>query len=325
MHKIWAFVRLLYFGDDMKIGIPKAMLYYRYGTLWETFFEELGCDIIISGDTNLAIMEEGTAECVGECCLPTKVFMGHVASLIGRCDYILVPRFEQFAKDEEFCVRFWGMPDIVKSTFPKAPLLTYNLQGQKPGSELHGFFNMARCLGKKRTEALGAYAHAKERQRSEDAMKREYQSCIMLSPQISVLLVSQPYIIHDPYIGAPLVKLIRREGVLPIFSDHCSRRICRKLSREISQDLYWTMNKEEIGAIPLLRQYVDGIILVTAFPCGTDSLVNELVMRRVSGIPITNIVLDDQQGEAGLETRIESFLDIIKAGGQSRGGGRKFA
>ncbi len=31
----------------MKIGIPRALLYYRYHVLWETFFRELGSETVI--------------------------------------------------------------------------------------------------------------------------------------------------------------------------------------------------------------------------------------------------------------------------------------
>ena len=57
---------------------------------------------------------------------------------------------------------------------------------------------------------------------------------------------------------------------------------------------------------------VDGIILLSAFPCGPDSMVNELVTRRVKGVPLLNLVLDSQTGTAGVETRLESFIDIIR-------------
>ena len=29
---------------NMKIGIPRALLYYRYHVLWNTFFRELGIE-----------------------------------------------------------------------------------------------------------------------------------------------------------------------------------------------------------------------------------------------------------------------------------------
>jgi predicted nucleotide-binding protein (sugar kinase/HSP70/actin superfamily) len=51
---------------------------------------------------------------------------------------------------------------------------------------------------------------------------------------------------------------------------------------------------------------------MSTFPCGPDSLVTELCLRKIKGIPMTNIILDELQGEAGLHTRIESFIDIIR-------------
>jgi predicted nucleotide-binding protein (sugar kinase/HSP70/actin superfamily) len=41
-------------------------------------------------------------------------------------------------------------------------------------------------------------------------------------------------------------------------------------------------------------------------------MVNEMIIRRMTGMPILNIVLDNQDGTAGLETRLESFTDILK-------------
>ncbi len=66
------------------------------------------------------------------------------------------------------------------------------------------------------------------------------------------------------------------------------------------------------AGIALNKNRIDGIILVSAFPCGPDSMVNEMIIRKFKGIPILNIVLDDQDGTAGLETRLESFIDILK-------------
>ena len=72
----------------LKIGIPRAFLYYRYHTLWETFLEELGVDFIVSPPTNKAILNAGSICAIDEACLPMKIFLGHVDWLIGRCDKI---------------------------------------------------------------------------------------------------------------------------------------------------------------------------------------------------------------------------------------------
>lgn len=62
----------------------------------------------------------------------------------------------------------------------------------------------------------------------------------------------------------------------------------------------------------MLREQADGLILLSAFPCGPDAMVNELITRRVKGLPILNLVMDAQSGTAGVETRLESFIDIIR-------------
>lgn len=38
---------------------------------------------------------------------------------------------------------------------------------------------------------------------------------------------------------------------------------------------------------------------------------NEMVIRKITNVPILNLVVDGQEGIAGLETRLESFVDII--------------
>ena len=61
----------------------------------------------------------------------------------------------------------------------------------------------------------------------------------------------------------------------------------------------------------LCRDQVDGIILMSAFPCGPDSMTNDMLLRLVKDVPILTIILDNQSGSAGLETRLESFVDIL--------------
>ena len=72
------------------------------------------------------------------------------------------------------------------------------------------------------------------------------------------------------------------------------------------------MNEELMGSAVLWKEKVDGIILVSAFPCGPDSMTNELLSRRLKDVPLLQLVLDAQSGTAGVETRLESFLDIIR-------------
>ena len=44
-----------------RIGMPRALLHYRYGTLWTTFFEALGCDVVLSDPTDRSTVAHGDA------------------------------------------------------------------------------------------------------------------------------------------------------------------------------------------------------------------------------------------------------------------------
>lgn len=295
----------------MKIGIPRAFLYYRYGRLWQTFFQELGCDVVVSGTTDRTILERGVRLSESENCLPMKLFLGHVQSLLNCCDAILVPRFQGAVGSEEFCVRFLGLYDIVRHTFPQAKLLTYQVKGNGTRFELPGFLSMGHHLGKSPERCLAAYRRARQMQQRQDAFCLARQQQLCNRPGLKILVAAQPYLSHDPYIGEPVCRMIREQNAAVLFSDYCERGSCLQKSKAISTELYWMMNKEILGAIELYRKQVDGVILLTAFPCGTDSLVNELVIRRVHDLPVIQLFLDEQQSDAGLQTRIESFLDIL--------------
>ena len=302
---------ILHLVMHMKIGLPKALLYYRYGVLWETFFHELGFDVEVSADTSKETLEIGTKTTLDENCLPLKIFMGHVKSLIGQCDRILVPRFSRTSKTEEYCVRFWGLPDVVQNTFPNAPIISYNLDIGLHRSEAAAFIKIGHTLGKSKSAAFQAYRAGCRAQQRLEQQNMRVQSTQLHTSDKKILSAAQPYLIHDAYVGGQLQKMIAQQGVTPVFSDRCNRRLCRALSKEISNDLYWSLNKEMIGAIELCKNQVDGIILLTAFPCGSDALVNELVLRRVQNVPIIQILMDEHTAPAGLETRIESFVDIL--------------
>lgn len=55
------------------IGLPRAMLYYRYGILWRAFFQELGMETAVSDPTDRKILEQGTALAIDEACLSLKI------------------------------------------------------------------------------------------------------------------------------------------------------------------------------------------------------------------------------------------------------------
>jgi predicted nucleotide-binding protein (sugar kinase/HSP70/actin superfamily) len=289
------------------------MLYYRYQVLWETFFSRLHCDTVTSEETNKQILNDGIRFSIDECCLPAKIYMGHIHSLIGRCDYILIPRVVNYGRKNDVCVKFNASYDIVRNTFADAPILDYNIDAQRGAGERKAFIGMGRTLGRGYIQSLRAYQGAKAAQSASDRQKSDLQAEALRDAQgPKILIVSHPYNSHDRLIGHPVSRHLREMGALPVYADAVDRRESLRKAGELSPSLYWLYNKELIGSIGLLEDRIDGIILLTAFPCGPDSLVNEAVLRRSVKKPTIHIILDELQGEAGLQTRLESFLDILK-------------
>ncbi|MCD7947097.1 MAG: acyl-CoA dehydratase activase-related protein [Oscillospiraceae bacterium] len=294
----------------MTVGIPKAYLYYRYQHLWEGFFRALDLEVVTSGGTDRALVEAGNKVASDEGCLPLKIYLGHVARLRGKCDMVFVPRLKSRGQFEEYCIRFFGITDTVQSTFPDLPVLSMNLDGKGRQGEEKAFLSLGRRLGHRR-RAADAYRAARWTQDAEDERARVAQFNLMQTPGTKILLAGQPYLLHDAYTSGPILRTLHALGAQPVFSDRFYRKACRDAAEELTPECFWLINKEISGAIAQYRHEVDGVILLSAFPCGNDALTSEMILRRTGDVPMIKLMLDDQQGEAGMQTRLESFMDMM--------------
>lgn len=298
----------------MKIGIPRALLYYKYQHLWESFFEELGVDYLVSPDTKKEIVRKGMTYAIDEACLSSKIYLGHVEWLLDKCDYILVPRISNYGSAGTVCTKFQAIYDVVTNTFRdrNIKLLSYNIDPKIADVEMAAFLKMGKFLGKRKPQTLYAYLFAKQAQKTAQIMEINEQERLLKENKIKILIIAHRYNICDKYIGEPVLRYLGEMETIPIIGDIANKREVLAKSAEISETLPWAFNRELVGSIALYKDRIDGIILMSTFPCGPDSLVNEIIIRRVKDKPILNLMIDGQEGTAGLETRLESFVDIIR-------------
>lgn len=295
--------------DKIKIGIPRALHYYYYGSMWKNFLEELGYEVIVSPKTTREILENGCRCANDEMCLSLKLYLGHVHYLEGKCDYILVPRIDNYGTYNQTCTNFLGLYDIVANLF-QTPLLTYNVDENHKETEIKGFLKLGILLGKGKEQTKLAYFNSLKKLDKEKRKKRKLELEKLSSPKKKLLVISHPYNFEDALIGSEIIKLTEKLGVILIDAAFLMEND-KKAYQELSSNLYWKFNKELIGNIPLLKDYIDGILFLSTFPCGPDSLVNELLMRKIK-IPYLNLIIDEESGSAGMETRLESFIDILE-------------
>ncbi len=296
----------------MTVGIPRGLFYYYYGELWLKFLDILHIPYIVSEETNQYIIDLGRHYATDEMCLSMKIYLGHIASLVGKCDVILIPRIDNFGRMNQTCTNFLAVYDIAQNIFD-AKFITYDIDYLKGQTEEEAFKKLGKELGVDGETSIRSYHNALI---SIDYQKQK-KICLNIekleSKRLKILLVGHPYNIYDNFIGKPIIVFLEKNGIEIIYADLFHENMMEELGSKMQENLYFKYSKNLMGSIVLCEEKVDGIIFLTAFPCGIDSLVNELAFHYLKK-PYIDLVMDELDSSVGLETRLESFIDILKRG-----------
>ncbi len=135
-------------------------------------------------------------------------------------------------------------------------------------------------------------------------------------PALWVAVIGHPYIIYDKYISMDLLGKLKKRGIGVKTIEMVSRESINRHATELEKPMFWYYGRTAYGAVMHLARAgeVDGIICVTSFGCGIDSFVNDLIERKIrneSEIPFITMTIDEHSGEAGFNTRLEAFTDML--------------
>lgn len=310
---------------EIIVGIPRALLYHHYNRLWEEFFNLLNIKIAISPSTNKQILNLGVNATVDESCLPVKIFFGHCAILVEQVDYIFLPRMVSGKKREYFCPKLMGIPDMAIQCLPNLPKLiapTINLT--KSNNRLYpALLEIGKILGRKKSEVIKAYNYAfkswknarQEKVRETSVIPEQTNS---ETNRLKIAVLGHSYNLYDNYMNINLISRLESLEVEVITPENIPNWAINKGIFTLNKPMYWSLGRRIIGSAQYYLQHpncLDGIVLVVAFGCGPDSLVGELIernLRKTNTIPLLLLTLDEHSGEAGLVTRIEAFIDLIR-------------
>ena len=293
----------------MTIGIPRSMFYYYFSDKWKYFFEHLNIKTIISPKTNREILDNGIKLSNDEMCLSLKSYIGHVNYLKDKCDFVLIPRIDNYGYENQTCTNFLAVYDIINNIF-NINILDYNIDLDNKETELKGLLKLSKKLNKKKSEIKKAYEYACIKEKKDKKKEIIDNMNKLSSTKTKVLLIGHSYNLYDSLIGFPIIKYLEKLNCEVIYSDKFDYQNSKDEVVKYSKNLYWKYSKEAISSLKYLDK-VDGVVFLSTFPCGLDSLVNELIFRKIDK-PYLNLILDDLGGIAGMETRIESFVDIFE-------------
>lgn len=301
----------------IKIGIPRALLYYRYGVLWKNFFESLGCNVVLSPETNKQIVEIGVNNTIDESCLSYKIYIGHVLYLSKICDYILISRVCNYGKKDKVCTRLNGTYDDIKHKIPPSQILDYDIEYTKLKFTIFGFIKIGFKISKNIFKIIYCYYKAKNKQKLYDINQANNEKNKLSKPNTKILILSHFYNIQDKFISKYITKYLEKNNIIPIYSNKLDKKTNKDFSLYFSETLYWKYSKEMIGSLYYAKNMINGIIFISTYPCGIDSLVNNLAILKNKDLPILNLVIDENITELSLETKLESFIDILNQGGNN--------
>lgn len=317
----------------IRIGIPRGLLYYQYYPMWQTFFQALGTEVVVSPPTTQATLSAGSARVVADTCLPVKVFCGHTLALIGKCDYIFIPAIRSVRKKVYNCAKFLGLPDMTKAVIPEAPPILdieidVNLGKRKLYQAIYQLgrrftWNPAR-VRRAAIAAEQAYRNYRRLMSSRGLtppqaiaeISGEAEAKTPPSTPTTIALIGHPYLLYDEHVNHRLIYRLEQAGMRILTPEMLTADELQVATNRLVGGAYWTYEEEVVGAGErYLTSHVDGVIGLMPFGCGPDSLMMDMVRRRAASLKTSafmSLTLEEHTAETGILTRLEAFLDMIQ-------------
>lgn len=304
------------------IGIPQGLLYYDYHILWEKFFHVLGYQTKVSGLTNKKILDAGVQAAVDEACLPVKVFHGHILSLASQVDYLFLPRVVSVREKEYMCPKLLGIPDMQKASIENLPQIiapTVNLRHKYQQIE-QAVDDITTSLQIPFRKGLKAWKIAeKEHRQYKESQHRGRLPEVLYTKSngMPIALLGHGYNVYDKYLNLGLMEKLIHLGAHIYTKEMVSQRDIDTYAGRLPKRMFWTFGQQLLGSglYYLNSPQIKGIIFLASFGCGPDSMVADLLERWAKNKyqkPFFFLTIDEHSGEAGLLTRLEAFMDMLK-------------
>jgi len=311
-----------------RIGICRALHAYHHYALWHTFFAELGWDVVLSSPTGRNTVEQGVRLAPSELCLPVKAFLGHVAEIKDRVDALLLPRVvcTRIARDWFFgCPKAIALPDLTRAVFDALPVIVEPILDGQLKTDEESYRNAVKNMGStagarrayKRASAAAGRSALRTRREGSPLHMFGYTAADPTLPDagLRVGVVGHPYLLFDSGLSLGVLDKVRQSGARPVLFFPTAAEVEREARLETALNWYYELELLAAARRLLETGKIDGLLLVASFACGTGAVTNELIHRsavHTHHIPTIQVLLDEHTGEAGLHTRIESFVDLLR-------------
>jgi predicted CoA-substrate-specific enzyme activase len=300
------------------VGLLPSLFGSTFYPLYAHFFADLGLRVVTPATPD----PEGMEATGAAFCHPVLLSHGFLRSLLDAgVEHLFLPHVKNVAIDADpreancTCPLVQGEPYCLAATFPEevSPrLLTAVLEFQDRRKLQGAFVAIGKQLGFPAARSRAAFARAWQ---VFSAMRREMQVlgrqflASLPAETTAIVLFGRPYNAFSRIgnMGIPHKFTGRAYPIIP----HDFLPL-NDPGAEVPEHMYWTTGRHILQAASLVQKHPNLFgVFITSFSCGPDSFLLGYFRERMGQKPTLILELDGHTADAGVDTRIEAYLDVV--------------
>ncbi|THJ16562.1 MAG: hypothetical protein CAF42_011430 [Nitrospira sp. CG24B] len=297
-------------ASGTRIGIPRALTTHSLFPLYSTFFSRIGMDVVLSD-----VDPRGDLSSHSGFCFPAQIAHGAVLDLVKKgVGLIFIPHVVRMphpnqCKDSYLCPITQAGPYFLAKAFPDRRLLSPVLEFIDSYETCSALVDMAVAeLGVGREVAVSAWEAAVQAQTDAERTLREFGKraldAAIAAGKPAILLAGHSYNAFTPEASQSVGKKLSSMGVAVIPAD------CLMPGEEGPTS--WHFANQILNAVGIAKQHPNLFLLsVSNFSCTIDAFTHSMLASELGSKPYLVLEIDAHTADAGVQTRLEAFLDII--------------
>lgn len=306
------------------IGVSQSFHTHTIFPLYYNFFTQIGYKVTLADEVSEKGLErENTAFC-----FPCQLSLGFFYNLLQKnLDYYFIPNIlEMYVENESqrkdfncTCALLSGEPLYLKQAFKdynlQNKILTPTLDFAKGwASEEDAFLGIAKKIGFfDESKAREAFQYAVKTQIAFQnellEIGRQLFKRLEENPdEIAMVLIGRTYNSFSDFANKGIPRKFASRGILTIPYDMLDFH-----NQTIDDNQYWEGGKKILKSAKVVKANLQLFsTYISNFSCAPDSLIMNTFRSIMGTKPSLTLELDGHTADAGINTRIDAVLDIIK-------------
>ena len=318
------------------VGLSTSFIANRFFPFFHTFFARLGCRVVRPD----AVDREAINRRTTSMCYPAEIALGLFQNLLDKKpDVIFMPHLKELyvpdgIQRRDFCntclfvqgEAFWmkqafadkGLTGHGEAAATAPRLLSPTINFYKGWhTEKPAFVELGRSLGFGAAASGAAYDEAVavhlEAEAAYKQLGREALAELEANPDsIAIVLFGRVYNAYSALANKGIPQKLVSSGV-PVIPFELLPFEEEALDEDHREYMHWEFGQRILRAAKVVKKSRRLFpVYVTNFLCGPDSLLVSYFRRIMGTRPSLTLELDAHTADAGINTRIEAFLDVVR-------------